>query len=98
MHVKVMSTRAHSLVKGLGVLGNSIRGFRLIEWCTLFISVILPILTYGCQVWFQDSSQVTLINTLQTAQNEACWKLARTFHTMPTTMLHSLLSIPPIHF
>lgn len=52
MHVQIMSTCVLSLVKGLGVLGNSIRGFRLVNWHKLFISVILPVLTYGCQVWF----------------------------------------------
>jgi hypothetical protein len=31
-HVKTMSTRARSIVKGLGVLGNSIRGFHLVSW------------------------------------------------------------------
>ena len=66
-HVKTMSTRARSIIKGLGVLGNSIRGFRLINWRKIFISVILPVLTYGCQVWFRDVSQITLIKTLQTA-------------------------------
>ena len=30
-HVKTMSTRARSIVKGLGVLGNSIRGFHLVS-------------------------------------------------------------------
>lgn len=55
-HVQIMSTHVLSLVKGLGVLGNSIRGFRLVNWRKIFISVILPILTYGCQVWFKDVS------------------------------------------
>ena len=95
-HVKIMSTRARSIVKGLGVLGNSIRGFHLVSWRKIFISVILPVLTYVSQVWFRDVSQVTLINTLQVAQNEACRKLAGTFHTTPVNMIHSLLSIPPI--
>ena len=97
-HVKTMSTRARSIMKGLGVLGNSIRGFNLISWRKIFISVVLPILTYGCQVWFRDVSQITLINTLQVAQNEACRKLAGTFHTTPIDMMHSLLAIPPIRF
>ena len=97
-HVKTMSTRARSIIKGLSVLGNSIRGFHLISWRRIFISVILPVLTYGAQVWFRDISQVTLINTLQIAQNEACRKLAGTFHTTPIEMMHSLLSIPPICF
>ena len=85
-------------MKGLGVLGNSIRGFNLVSWWKIFISVILPVLTYSSQVWFQDISQVTLIKTLQVTQNEACCKLAGTFHTTPIDMMHSLLSIPPIRF
>jgi hypothetical protein len=98
MHIKTMSTRARSIVKGLGVLGNSIRGFHLVSWRRIFISIILPVLTYGSQVWFRDVSQVTLINTLQVAHNEVCRKLAGTFHTTPIDMMHSLLSIPPIQF
>ena len=97
-HVKTMSTWARSIVKGLSVLGNSIRGFHLVPWRRIFISVILPVLTYGSQVWFRDVSQATLINMLQVAQNEACRKLVSTFHTTPVHMLHSLLSIPPIRF
>ena len=85
-------------MKGLGVLGNSIRGFHLISWRKIFISVILPVLTYGSQVWFRDVSQITLTNMLQVAQNEACRKLAGVFHTTPIDMMHSLLSIPPIRF
>ena len=96
--MKKMSTQARSIIKGLGVLGNSIRGFRLVNWRRVFISVILPILTYSCQVWFRDVLQISLINMLQVAQNEACWKLARTFHTTPIAMTHSLLAIPPICF
>ena len=96
-HVKIMSTQARSLIKGLGVLGNSIRGFHLMSWRRLFISVILPVLTYGCQVWFRDTAQLTLTKPLQIAQNEACRKLAGTFHTTPTDMVQSLVAIPPIH-
>ena len=93
-----MSTHAQSIIKGLGVLGNSIRGFRLVNWRKIFISVILPVLTYGSQVWFTDVSQISLIQMLQVTQNKACQKLAGTFHTTPVSMLHALISIPPIHF
>lgn len=98
IHVKIMATRVLSTIKALGVLGNSIRGFWLLDWRRVFISVILLILTYGSQVWFTDVRQASLIQTLQVAQNEACRKLAGTFHTTPTTALQSLLGIPPIHF
>ena len=93
-----MSTRARSIVKGLGILGNSIQGFRLVNWRKIFISIILPVLTYGSQVWSKDVSQISLIQMLQVTQNKACRKLAGTFHTTPISMSHTLLSIPPIHF
>ena len=97
-HIQIMSTHILSLIKGLGVLGNLIRGFCLVNWHKIFIFIILPILTYGCQVWFKDVSQITLIHTLQVTQNKACHKLAGIFHTTPISMTHSLLSIPPICF
>jgi hypothetical protein len=33
VHVKTLATRAHSTVRTLGVLGNSVQGFSLLRWC-----------------------------------------------------------------
>jgi hypothetical protein len=96
LHVKTLATRARSTVRGLGVLGNSVRGFSLLRWRRIFLAVIIPILTYGTQVWFTDHRQKDLIAVLQVAQNEACRKLGGFFRTTPINLLHNLLAIPPI--
>jgi hypothetical protein len=41
-------------------------------WQKKFIAIIIPILTYGSQVWFTDIRQKSLIEQLQIAQNEGC--------------------------
>jgi hypothetical protein len=64
----------------------------------LFHVIIIPVLTYGCQVWFTDHCQASLIATLQVAQNEACRKLGGFFCTTPTNIMHNLLAIPPIRY
>jgi hypothetical protein len=58
----------------------------------------VPILTYGAQVWFTDRHQSGLLKILQTAQNEACRKLAGIFKTTPVNFIHTLLCIPPIEY
>jgi len=46
-HVWYYSTKAHSMVKAIGMLGNSSRGLFLLEKCLLYCSCIVPIATYG---------------------------------------------------
>jgi hypothetical protein len=60
--------------------------------------VIVPVLTYGTQVWFTDHRQGHLTAVLQVAQNEACRKLGGFFRTMPINFMNNLLSIPPIRY
>jgi hypothetical protein len=64
LHVSMMANRARSTVKALSVLGSSIRGISLMSWWKLFHALILPVLTYGCMVWFTDSQQKSLIDTV----------------------------------
>jgi hypothetical protein len=98
LHVTTMANRTRSTVKALGVLGSSIRGISLMSWCKLFHALLLPVLTYGCMVWFTDSKQKSLTQILMVAQNEACRKMAGVFHTTPCSLTELLVSIPPIRF
>ena len=82
----------------LGVLGNSMRGLSCMAWRHIFSSIILPILTYGSNVWFTDVNQKSYLQVLQVAQNEACRKLTGVFRTTPTHLVQKLLAIPPIRF
>jgi endonuclease/exonuclease/phosphatase (EEP) superfamily protein YafD len=98
LHVSTMANRARSTVKALGVLGSSVRGISLMSWQKLFHALLLPILTYGCTVWFTDINQKSLTQILTVAQNEACRKMAGVFHTTPCTLTELLVSVPPIRF
>jgi Reverse transcriptase (RNA-dependent DNA polymerase)/Endonuclease-reverse transcriptase len=98
LHVSTMANRTRSTVKALGVLGSSVRGISLMSWCKLFHALLLPILTYGCMVWFTDINQKSLTQILTVAQNEACRKMAGVFRTTPCNLTELLVSIPPIRF
>jgi hypothetical protein len=86
-----MATQVRSTVKALGVLGNSVCGFSLVWWQKVFQAILVPVLTYGAQVWFTDRRQSELLKILDVAQNEACCKAAGVFHTTPNTYVTTLL-------
>jgi hypothetical protein len=94
-HVKVMCNRAQASIKALQLLRNSVRGLDQAKWRLVYNAICLPVLTYGCQLWF-TGKQKTLVKKLQTTQNEAVKVIAGTFHTTPHDLLHQLLTILPM--
>jgi hypothetical protein len=64
-HVSIMAMRARSTIRGLSILGNSIRGLDLVHWKQVYLMYVIPILTYGVPVWFTGQRQKGLVNTLQ---------------------------------
>ena len=97
-HITTLANRTRSMVKALGVLGNLMQGLSCMAWRHIFSSIILPILTYGSNVWFTDVNQKSYLQVLQVAQNEACQKLTGVFQTTLTHLIQKLLAIPPICF
>jgi hypothetical protein len=92
-----MCNRAQASLKALQLLGNLVRGPKQAKWRLEYNAICLPILTYGCQLWYMGK-QVTLVKKLQTVQNEAVRIISGTFRTTPREPLHQLLSIFPINF
>ena len=95
-HVNIMCNRARASLKALQLLGNSIRGLSAANWRLVYNAVCLPVLTYGCQLWF-TGQQKTLVKKLQTVQNEGVKIIAGAFRTAPRDALHEHLSIFPMH-
>ena len=95
-HVNIMCNRARASLKALQLLGNSIRGLSAANWRLVFNAVCLPVLTYGCQLWF-TGQQKTLIKKLQVVQNEGVKIIAGAFRTAPRDALHEHLRIFPMH-
>jgi hypothetical protein len=95
-HVTVMCNRARATLKALQLLGNSVRGLDQARWRLAYNAICLPVLTYGCQLWFKGK-QVTLVKKLQTVQNDAVRLISGTFRTTPRDPLHQLLNILPMN-
>ena len=97
-HVSIMAMRARSTIRGLSILGNSIRGLDLLHWKQVYLMYVIPILTYGAEVWFTGHRQKHLVNTLQVAQNEGIRKITGVFRTTPTAVSENMIGIAPIKF
>jgi len=93
-----MAARARSTIRGINVLGNSVRGLDLLNWRKVYNALVIPILTYGATMWFTGPGQKGLTDTLQVAQNEGLRKITGTFCTMPTEPLHNMTGILPISY
>src|SRR6266852_6252451 len=90
-----MCNRARASIKALQLLGNSIRGLDHARWKLAYNAICLPVLIYGCQLWYKGK-QVTLVKKLQTVQNDAVKAIAGAFRTVPHEPLHQLLNIFPM--
>ena len=85
----------HASIKALQLLGNSIQGINFAQWQLAYNAICLPVLTYGCQLWF-TGKQKGLVKKLQVVQNEAIRIISGTFCTTPQELLHQMLNILPI--
>ena len=97
-HVSIMAMRARSTIRGLSILGNSIRGLDLMHWKQVYSMYVIPILTYGAPLWFTGYRQKGLVQTLQTAQNEGIRKITKVFRTTPTAVTENMIGIAPIKY
>ena len=94
-HVDTVCNRARASLKALQLLGNSVRGLDQASWRLAYSAICLPVLTYGCQLWY-TGKQVTLVKKLQVVQNDAVRIISGTFRTTPREPLHQLLTILPM--
>jgi hypothetical protein len=97
-HVTIMANRARSNIRGVNILGNSVRGLDFLNWRKVYNALIIPGLTYGAQVWYTGVKQKGLVQKLQVAQNDGLRKIAGVFKTTPVEPLHNLTGVPPISY
>jgi hypothetical protein len=93
-----MANRARSTVRGISILGNTISGLDLLNWRKVYNALVIPVLTYGAQVWYTGRNQKGLVHKLQVAQNEGIRKIGGVFKTMLIDPLHNLLGVLPISY
>jgi hypothetical protein len=92
-HVWIMCNRARTSIKALQVLGNSIRGLSMANWRLVLNTVCLPVMTWGCQLWFCQGGTKGLVKNLQQVQNEMVKVVTGSFHTAPMETLLQIMRI-----
>ncbi|KAL7283508.1 hypothetical protein ACG7TL_002941 [Trametes sanguinea] len=95
-HVDFFAERALTTVHAMLMLGNSVRGLTPMQKRTLYISCVLPLLTYGAQVWFKSKGVKTLMKPLLAAQNRALRWITGAFRTTPIGAMQTMAGIMPL--
>ena len=96
-HIRFYATRALSTVKCALRLGNSIRGLSPLQRRTLYKSCVVPLLTYGCRIWWRRHGIKNLMSILSKAQHEGVRWILSAFRTSPIGGMEVLSGIPPLH-
>ena len=69
------------------------------NWQLVLNTICLPILSYGCQLWYLTGAAKGLINTLQSIQNEMVKMVMGSFRTAPQeALLHITRMLPMRHY
>ena len=80
------------------MLGNSTRGLFPHLECLLYISCVLPVMTYGYRLWFYKNSPCkNHIKLLSKTQCQAALWITGTFHTSPTGGVETIAGLLPVH-
>jgi len=73
-----------------------VRGLDFAQWRVAYNTICLPVLTYGCQLWFMGK-QKGLVEKLQKVQNEGVKLIAGAFKTALREVLQQLLNVYPMN-
>ena len=97
-HIKIMANRTRSTIHRISILGNSVQGLDFLNWCKVYNTLVVPVLTYGASVWYTGVRQKGLVHCLQVAQNDGIQKITGVFCMMPTEPLYNMTGIPPLSY
>lgn len=97
-HVRFYATRGSSTVHTLRMLGNSKHGLAPHLRRLLYLSNVVPLLTYGAALWWSPSWKGVkgFAKTLQKAQSKAARWITGGFRTTPVGTLEALAGLVPI--
>lgn len=97
-HVRFYATKGCSTVQALRMLGNSKHGMEPRLRRVLYLSNVVPLLTYGSQLWWSPSWKGAkgFAKTLQQAQSRAARWITGAFRTTPIGLMEAVAGLLPI--
>ncbi|GJF00388.1 hypothetical protein PsYK624_166750 [Phanerochaete sordida] len=97
-HVRHYAAKACSTVTALRMLGNSVRGLSPRDKRRLYISNVLPVMTYGAQLWWEPhwKGRKWITIELQKAQSRAARWITGAFRTTPIGAMEMAAALLPI--
>lgn len=97
-HVRFYSTKGCSTVQTLRMLGNSRRGMDPEHRRTLYRSNVVPVITYGAQLWWTPNwkGRKGFAKTLQQPQSRAARWITGAFRTTPIGATECFAGLLPV--
>ena len=94
-HVKAATNKAENIVKGLTMLGNTVRGLHQRLLRTVYGACVRSVMTYASPVWWNGKKKHA--NKLTKVQNASLRHMCAAFRTTPIHALEMDSATPPIH-
>lgn len=97
-HIRFYQTKGASTLGSLRMLGNSNRGFSPKDKRRLYISNVLPVMTYGAALWWTPTwkGHRGQLKSFQKVQSAASRWISGAFRTTPVGALDSLAGLVPV--
>jgi hypothetical protein len=97
-HVEWWVNKAYSTIRAMNILGNSSRGFSPSNKQQLYLTVVIPTMTYGFQLWYRPGARKRkmLLRKLITVQHKVARWITGGFKTPPVGGLEILAGLAPL--
>jgi len=97
-HIRYYTMKAMTMVRALGMLGNSNRGVLVMHKCLLYCTCMVPVATYGLQLWYLQGAKLKgTIKQLSAVQRLAALWITGCFRTSPTGGTEALAGLLPMY-
>jgi len=94
-HVNLLAKKGHTIVSSLRILGNTIEGISPANLRLLYKTVVIPAITYGCQLWYDPNKpKKSLLRPLERVQHKALIAIAGAFWDSQEEALQILTYVP----
>ena len=100
-HTQKMAAKAQSALTAMNLLSNTMRGITGRHMRILYLGCVIPILTWGAEVWYTSQREGPRLRPLKRVERKGllritgAWKPSPTLH-LYTTGRHTPTHCPPV--